>query len=841
MRFSKAPLIATLMAVVLSLLVILPALAEQTDGQVTHGEGKASELIVGVYDPNEVNEDTDGNAIAWTDRLIPGSPVTGATNARTPQPAVLESENLFPKDTFFDGKLYVSNRHNPLGTVGSLEGGYNTVLVTQRGPTFDACLVVTVTNTRSGGGSIKLVLVPSTPAVQQQIDADGDGNTEDYRYFQNYFRVADADFGRTGPADAASPRASAGVYECAVASTNAEGVRNNGALTPATDSAGVPLGPAQITARDGDRLRITAGSWVQELYVDGTGPEFSSVTPADGTIQDSSTLRIAFTVRDDGSGLRHDGEDNGTGGDMDPNRSNADGDAAYHTEPKSDENGKSVDIGVLIAATGTGAGSLDDIVHYDAGTATVGATGYTDPRDYLKHDADRSGNGSGDWQMIERGAAYRLSLNYNAGQTTDFEWQLVAVDRVGNASYTDAKPSKTASQPYTLTIDNDSPIVVWARTGVTYDDKSFTVGEVEIEGKEKEDDSFIALAFENDNLSGPDKLDHSKIDYTRFLLETDADAEPISVVGFIHSTDDEGQGLDADITPSSLVYLELSRPLGSDETPDVQVLSGAVSDLAGNTNAPSLITPEDKIKPGFTVTITTDVTGRPAIGDDGEFEVVVTSDEELLRPPTIYVASIKEAARKTAIDNVKNSRLSPDGANAWSQTLDDGDLPGGGGDGLYAVIVVGEDVNRNAGGTDGWEGKGATPGIGDELNLVVLDSHVLLIERDTKLDKPTIEFAPDVTSDSSYVTESRNPFMRLHFEMEGKETEIDSKASLIVEKTALKDKSTTTSTTVKLDSHASVTLGAVTLDGEAVDASQLRTLGSNEFLVQLNGLDDRQA
>ena len=29
------------------------------------------------------------------------------------------------------------------------------------------------------------------------------------------------------------------------------------------------------------------------------------------------------------------------------------------------------------------------------------------------------------------------------------------------------------------------------------------------------------------------------------------------------------------------------------------------------------------------------------IGKDGEFEVAITSDEELLRSPTIYVASIK--------------------------------------------------------------------------------------------------------------------------------------------------------------------------------------------------------
>ena len=53
MRFSKAPLIATLMAVALSLLIILPALAENTNGQVTQGRGTDNELIVGVYDPAE--------------------------------------------------------------------------------------------------------------------------------------------------------------------------------------------------------------------------------------------------------------------------------------------------------------------------------------------------------------------------------------------------------------------------------------------------------------------------------------------------------------------------------------------------------------------------------------------------------------------------------------------------------------------------------------------------------------------------------------------------------------------------------------------------------------------
>ena len=59
MRFSKAPLIATLMAVALSLLIILPALAENTNGEVTQGRGTDNELIVGVYDPTKIEPECE--------------------------------------------------------------------------------------------------------------------------------------------------------------------------------------------------------------------------------------------------------------------------------------------------------------------------------------------------------------------------------------------------------------------------------------------------------------------------------------------------------------------------------------------------------------------------------------------------------------------------------------------------------------------------------------------------------------------------------------------------------------------------------------------------------------
>ena len=784
------------MAVALSLLIILPALAENTNGEVTQGRGTAGELIVGVYDSN----DLDPRAT----RTIPGAEVPAAFRVDTAE------------DTFSGTKLYVSNRHDAIEDGSSVEGGYNTVLVTQLGADGLGCLSVKVRNTRSKA-TIDLALVPSTTDETVVVDGENVQST----YFQNYFRVADADFESTDPG-AIDLVNSDGRFEC-----------DDGERTE-VDTDDVETGiqsqaPADILARDGDVLTITAGTWVQELHVDGTGPEFSSITPTHKTIQDSSRLRIAFTVRDDGSGLRHDGEfvdmprGEVTGQVGDPERSNLDNDQAYESEPLSDVDGAAEDIAVLIAP------KLDDIGDYHSETSPA--------HEHAQDDLDQSSHGNGDWDMIEQGAAYRLALSYNATQSGNFNWQLVAVDRVGNTSYTDADINTGDHQPYLLTIDNAPPIIVTARTGITFDDRTK-------ENKEIKDRSFIALTFQNDGTSGaPDLLDTDSIDHTRFLLDA-GDAEAITVIGAVHSSDKEGKGLDAeDIVPSARVYLELSRELGSDETPEVQALSGAVSDLAGNTNAPSLTTPQDRIEPGFAVTITADVSGRPVIGDDGEFEVSITSDEELLRAPTIYVASIKVTGatdKKTAIRNVKSSSVASDGVNAWSQTLDDSDLPGGGPDGLYAIIVTGEDVTRNVGSTTGRSGSG-TPGAGDELDLVKLDSAVLLVEKDTALGKAGVVLTPKLAGDADdpIETESPNPFVKLSFSAEGSEITIPDagdtlakSTSATVSKTAIVAKGTK----VKFDSHASVTLGAVTLNGEAVDASQIRTLGSNEFLVQLSGL-----
>ena len=65
---------------------------------------------------------------------------------------------------------------------------------------------------------------------------------------------------------------------------------------------------ARINASDGDKLTVRAGTHIQEIYVDGEAPAFSEVSPADGARFKDAALRLGFEVRDDGAGLRHDGE-----------------------------------------------------------------------------------------------------------------------------------------------------------------------------------------------------------------------------------------------------------------------------------------------------------------------------------------------------------------------------------------------------------------------------------------------------------------------------------------------------------------------------------------------------
>ena len=144
--------------------------------------------------------------------------------------------------------------------------------------------------------------------------------------------------------------------------------------------------------------------------------------------------------------------------------------------------------------------------------------------------------------------------------------------------------------------------------------------------------------------------------------------------------------------------------------------------------------------------------------------------------------------------------MAPDGVNAWSQTLDDGDLPGGGSDrALRGYRYVGEDVTteRRRHGRTVRQGGGPENGH-DELDLAKLDSagapggeghgagqgrgrgHAEACGRCRRPDRDR---------------EQANPFVKLSFSElsvkdEGAEIEIDGITSATVDKTKIVAKGT---------------------------------------------------
>ena len=262
------------------------------------------------------------------------------------------------------------------------------------------------------------------------------------------------------------------------------------------------------------------------------------------------------------------------------------------------------------------------------------------------------------------------------------------------------------------------------------------------------------------------------IDPAKFLVE---DAE---VVGAIHL--DEKSNCDSDTTkmikeedeypkdidggclnksdvPKARIYLELAEELAPDAMPQVSMFGGAVLDLAGNPSNQDEVIAADNIAPAITVTLTSDVTDRPAIKNNGEVTIAITSDENLRRLPTVWFSLIQDAGstsekQKVELGTARRAlqRVSTDSAveNSWTGTYNNGDI--GSGDGLYAVIVIAEDDNDNIGSTPGWGHKRSdnAPPVGRSAKLGDLEAAGLLVEIDTDIDDPDFSLAPETDEDT---------------------------------------------------------------------------------------------
>ena len=924
MRFTKIPLIATLMAVALSLLIVLPTLA-QVSGDRTDGR-----LSVGRWLDVRVAENL-------ADFAGTGTTVGTAAFATATTP-------FDAKDTYFDGTLYVSNQ---AGTVDATDprsnaagdtvladyeyafeeaGAYNTVLIT-------ASVATGSVVTALPGPDGKLVNDPATPEDETADNIDctvagtgvaeatvknlrsntsvtaylvdtgaGSGTNDPGNIFQGMVVVWDQEDGfdpHDGPCgDHGAPARFRDPYDH-LTPTERTTSTNNGspqANKPAdgwTDGTTYLAGPngttatanssAVIPARDGDTLRISVDgvSGSIDIVVDGQGPDIDDAAPEHGGTQKSSTVNLGFTVTDDGSGIRYDGESGVSG---DPNLTPHNGDDDNRFDEPITNKGAGPD-GILGNAddTGDGDGSTMDIT-VNFGTA---ADAMSDVSQY----------GSNGWTQRMRGVTYDLDMKLVGKSFGSYFWQVTAKDRVGNSATTDSDEDKSGDQPYSFKVDDRSPKVRTARTGIGYEP-----GEGEFRSR-----SWIALNFENvtkDDVfeGGPDRIDAGSVTASDFTVKgntvmnvvvpgdkkvcegddpttTKEDESAKNIIGLDAgpgdpAEDDDGNAIEGakapamcDFEPRARVYLELADALDSDEKPTIQLLGGVLQDIAGNNNVTqSIEDAEDKIAPGVTITITssTGTTGRAATDKDGSFTVRVESDEDLARFPRLWFATIKGtdsdgddakvgAATDLMIDEVTASpglSVTEKETNVWEKKLDAEDLPGGTADRIMAVIVTATDEAGNSGNSAGWKDKGgaaAGPDADDELDFKKLNAGNFLVEVDSTIVAADIMVLP--STDPGNVddkTESANPYIQITFS-EGNEygipaDEADDEDAETTEVThtstdpniaytaAIKD-----AKPLATDSHPDVTIMSLTLNGED-RLDEIVRVKAGEYVLAVTGL-----
>ena len=899
MRFTRIPLIATLLAGALSLLVVLPAIAQSTQGIETDGrQSVGGALEVQVYQ-NILDIRNRGIAAATTPRhgvtgtgteadpyrptamtvaqaalIARGNEALGLGDADS---AAGSSRTPDPQNTYFNGRLYVSNDNRAYNTIlitAQVADG-NSSLVTRTNRADDAstplidetiddgwnalvagagadCAIADIRNTRSGKRA-KVALFAVGDAGDSVVPV---GNT----VYQGVLTVWDRSTDRVEEADS----------ECVAQPVEDPQIITDPNMDPwAASSGNQPA--AVMAARDGDTIEITV-SGVRgrlTLTVDGDEPTLSALTPEDGGTTNDDRVTLGFTVSDDGSGLRFDAED-GLSGDGDSSPANGDDDQRYNeplaarADDGSKGNGRSEDIQVYYA--GDADGITDTVADSDvdpcdeACMRTLGVQ--PPPPGHANFDAQEySRFGTNGWTEVALGRTYRLAMALNSQAFDGYEWMVVAKDRVGNTATTDGDDDDDGPQAFTFDLDNEDPMISTVRTGVQFDSSSNPP-------KEKANRAWIALSIVNEDDGGEDRVDRSSVQASDFTVSgaTVVDAVvPTNKKGACDDSDkaikdiDGGCGFD----PRAVIYLQLSEELEADQTPTVQVLGGVFMDIAGNTNivqsrtGSSQIT--DKIKPALTidVTVTGEATNRPATNDDGEFTIRIRSDEDLRSFPSVWFATIDGVALGDDGDDAKvGTMLGVDAIeretpreverNVWEVKVDEGDLPGSN-PRLVAVLVRAEDENQNVGNSPGWSLARSTdpdPVGGDydhdsdpdtpdrpitRLDFNKLDDEGFLIEVDSNdVADPTVSVQPPA-EDETRITESLTPYVQLTFSGEANEYGIANRGD---GDPFYKGYAGEDDDPIKTDSHEGVVLTKLEVDGED-RLEDVRLVGSskNRFII----------
>ena len=733
-----ARVLAALAAAALASLMMLPASGQTFD--LTEGIGRSGGFAVGVFsditDAQLAKNEGPNTYGAYT--LVHPAPTTptlgaeggGTNNELTAEDiAYLADPRVQTQYTHFDNTLYVSNDPD----------AHNTILITVEQsrvtPNADGCAEATV---RSSRGSITVQMPTTEPT------AGGD-------YHQAFVRILD-------------PRA-----ELPQGTPDYESSDGPDCMADNTDPANVPPnyidGVTQeqtpsLLARHGETVTVSiAGAGQVSLKVDGEGPELDEITPEHESAWRSGRLDFGFEVRDDDSGLRHDGE-LVVSADGDSTQVNGDRDQVTAGEPLTERSvgqislpGKAADIDLKVWSSGS-AGSAPDITDI------------------------------GRWTLLgdRPGVAYEYAAPGNNFDEGSYEMLVTARDRAGNETVTDASFDDDGAQPYEFKIDDTEPSVVAVLAGVGYDTR---------EEKEVPDRRSIMLDFLEPVQPG--------IDPERITVSGHR------VVGIVHpgrlSEGETATGIDGrEITdPRSRIYLQLADELASDETPDVLLFGGIVHDLAGNPNDSGDFRTQDSVAPLFAVGVRALAEGvslapgplpsrqkddpRPIANGRGEFVVDVRSDEEVRRRPSVYFVGID------VVEEMKNGQgtgeylysirsvatgsalVEQEDPLHWRRAYKASGLSGLGE--IIGVIVYAQDEDRNAVSTPGWtpELNQSGPSEDDALDLAAMDKAGLLLELDTEFNDgaaPELRVTPR-RGQQDNETESARPIVSIRFAPEGNE------------------------------------------------------------------------
>ena len=738
-----APAFAALAAVGFALLLLLPVSGQTYDrtfGETSSGSG----LTVGVF-ADISDAQIEKNALNSTyGTYIPVHPVPSAPTLGSPDGSLSANDIAYLGDprvssqyTYFGTTLYVSND----------EDAFNTILITVDSSEATAnaagCAEATV---RSGRGSItvQLPLTAETPS--------GSGDT----YYQAFVRILD-------------PRA-----ELPAGTPDYESSNGPACVRDDTDTMDVPpnyrdgiaqTGLPRLLARHGETVTVSVqGAGQVSVRVDGEGPELRDIKPEHESASRTSRVDFSFEVRDDDSGLRHDGE-LVVSGDGDLTQFNGDRDHNTSGEPitvrssgQVSLNGRSADIDVKVWRSGTSA-SAPDIT--DRGRWTL--------------------------QGDRPGVAYAFSAPGNNMDEGRYRMLVTARDRTGNETVSYASfDDDDEGQPYTFTLDDTEPTVVQVWTGVGYDTR---------EEKEVPDRSSIMVDFGEPLRPGadPEKFTVSGHRVVRIIQPGRA------------SEDDEPKDINGDpiYDPRSRIYLELARELESDETPDLLLFGGIVYDLAGNPNdSVDFTTVQDSVAPRFSVGVAALAEGatltpvsapiardeddpRPVVNGRGEFVVEVRSDEEVRRRPTVYFVGIEteeelnSSGRGTGdllysirVLETGNSLTEQEDPLHWRRAYKASGLTGLGD--IIGVIVYAVDEERNAVSSPGWSPEtlqNGPPSVGDDLDVAAMHKAGLLVELDREFNDgktPDLRVTPRRGQENDE-TESARPLIALRFSAEASE------------------------------------------------------------------------